>query len=76
MNISKARSFPGADIGGDHELEMTTFRLRLQRVKNWGNTIMSFSLEKSQGPQYSRKFSSNDRRKVCSIPGPTALTLP
>ena len=34
VNIAKTRSFPGADIGSDHELVMMTFRLRLERVKN------------------------------------------
>ena len=29
VNIAKTTSFPGADIGSDHELAMMTFRLRL-----------------------------------------------
>ena len=37
VNIAKTRSFPGADIGSDHELVMMAFRLRLQRMKNQGN---------------------------------------
>ena len=33
VNIAKTRSFPGANIGSDHEFVMT-FKLRLQRMKN------------------------------------------
>ena len=28
VNIAKTRSFPGADVGSDHELVMMTFSLR------------------------------------------------
>ena len=33
VNISKTRSFPGADIGSDDELVMVTFKLHLQGAK-------------------------------------------
>ena len=36
VNMAKTRSFPGADIGIDHELVIMTFRLRLQRMKKPG----------------------------------------
>ena len=45
VNIANTRSFPGADIGSDHELVMMTFKLRLQRVKNQGSKRIRFSLE-------------------------------
>ena len=44
VNITKTRSFSGADTGSDHV--MMTFRLRLQRMKNQGNMRIRFSLEK------------------------------
>ena len=31
VNIARTRSFPGADIGSDHDLLMMTFRLRLKK---------------------------------------------
>ena len=37
MNIAKPRSFPGADIGSDHELVTMAFRRCFQRVKNQGS---------------------------------------
>ena len=36
-NIAMTRSFPGADIGSDHELVMMTFKLHLKRVKKLGH---------------------------------------
>ena len=31
VNINKTRSFPGADIGSDHDLVMMTFKIRLKK---------------------------------------------
>ena len=64
MNATKTRSFPGADIGSDHELVMMTFKLLLQRVKNQGSIRIRFSLEKLKDPNIAELFSNNDRRKV------------
>ena len=46
VDIAKTMSFPGADIGSDHELVMMTFRLRPQRTRNQGSIRIRFSLEK------------------------------
>ena len=56
QNIAKTSSFPGADIGSDHELAMMTFRLRLQRVKNQGSIRIRFSLEKLKDPNIADFF--------------------
>ena len=56
VNIAKTRSFPGADIGSDHELVMMTFKLRLQRVKNQGSIRIRFSLEKLEDPNIAEIF--------------------
>ena len=39
MNSARRRSFPGADIGSDHDLLMTTFHLQ---------TRLKFDLEKQK----------------------------
>ena len=69
VNIAKTRSFPGADIGSDHELVMMIFKLRLQRVKTGQHKDQVQSGE-TQGPQLRRNCSSNDSRKVCSTSRP------
>ena len=56
VDIAKTRSFPGADIGSDHELVMMTFKLRLQRVKNQGSIRIRFSLEKLKDPNIAEFF--------------------
>ena len=56
VNIPKTRRFPGADIGSDHEHEMMTFRLRLQRMKKQANIRTKFSLEKLDGPTVAENF--------------------
>ena len=56
VNIAKTRSFPGADIGSNHELVMMTSWLRLQRVKNQGSIRIRFSLEKFKDPNIAEFF--------------------
>ena len=56
VNIAKTRSFPGANIGSDHELAMMTFKFCLQRVKNQGSTRIRFSLEKLKDPNIAEIF--------------------
>ena len=56
VNIAKTMSFPGADIGNDHELVMMTFRLCLQRMKNQGNIRIRFGLQKLMVPNIAEMF--------------------
>ena len=55
VNIAKTRSFPGADMGSDHELVMMTFKLRFQRVKNQGIIRIRFRLKKLNDPNIEAK---------------------
>ena len=66
VNIARTRSFPGADIGSDHDLLMMTFRLRLetnQQAKTHKTQVWPPKAERSQRvgnlPRY-------DRREVCT----------
>ena len=43
-------SFPGADIGSDHNLLMMTFPLRLKRTSKLKHTRLKFDLEKLKDP--------------------------
>ncbi|XP_012934855.1 uncharacterized protein LOC106011070, partial [Aplysia californica] len=56
VKIGKTRTFPGADVGSDHDLVMMTFRLHLKRVKKQGNTRMKFDLEKLKDPDVAEAF--------------------
>ena len=50
------RSFPGADIGSDHELVLMSFRLRLKKIKKLGPTRIKFDLEKLRDPNVAEVF--------------------
>ena len=67
VNIAKTRSFPGADIGNDHELVMVTIRLRLQRMKNQGNIRIRFSLQKHKDPNIAEFFQATKGRKFAQL---------
>ena len=65
MNIAKTRSFPGADIGSDHELVMLTFKLHRQKVKNQGSIRIRFSLEKLTSSKQGRTTTIQDKAGIC-----------
>ena len=56
VNTAKTRSFPGADIGSDHDLVMMSFRLRLKKIKMQGPTRVKFDLEKLKDTQVADTF--------------------
>lgn len=56
VNIAKTRSFPGADIGSDHELVIMTLKLHLKRVKKQGQTRIKFDLEQLKDPAVAEAF--------------------
>ena len=53
---SKTRSFPGADIGSDHNLVMTTIKIKLKKVNNSNNARIKFDLEKLNDPLVKQEF--------------------
>ena len=56
INKAKTRSFPGADIGSDHDLVMTNFRLRLKKQKKPETHRFRFDLEKLKDPAIAQQF--------------------
>ena len=50
VNIARTRSFPGADIGSDHDLLVMTFRLRRKKTSKPKHTRLKFDLEKPKDP--------------------------
>ena len=56
VNIARTRSFPGADIGSDHDLLMMTFRLRLKKISKPKYTRLKFDLEKLKDPNVLETF--------------------
>ena len=56
LDIAKMRSFPGADIGSDHDLVMMNFRLHLKKIVKPKQVRMKFALEKLKDPKIAEAF--------------------
>ena len=56
VNIARTRSFPGADIGSDHDLVMMTFKLCLKKLKNRNNLRIKYDTEKLKDPKILQEF--------------------
>ena len=57
--MNKTRSFPGADVGSDHELVLMTFKLRLKKMKKEQLSRLRFDLEKLRDPRITEQFQAN-----------------
>ena len=67
VNIAKTRSFPGADIGSDHDLVMMTFKLHLKKVSKQGHSRIRFDLEKLKDPEVAETFKAMIGRKFAPL---------
>ena len=54
VNTARTQSFPGADIGSDHDLLMMTFHLRLKRRSMPKHTRLKCDLKKLKCPNVSK----------------------
>ena len=66
MNIAKTRSFPGADIGSDHELVRLTF-LHLKRATKQCNTRIRFDIEKLKDSEDAEIFQAKIEGKFAAL---------
>ena len=67
MNFARTRSFPGADVGSDHDLLMTTFHIRLKRISKPKPTIIKFDVEKRMDPDVAEAFKAMIGRKFAQL---------
>ena len=56
VNSARTRSFPGVDIGSDHDLLMMTLRLCLKKISKPKHTRLKFDLEKLKDPNVLENF--------------------
>lgn len=56
INRAKTRTFPGADVGSDHDLVIMNFRVRLKRLKKPKNARLKFDLERLKDPTICETF--------------------
>ena len=56
VNVHRKRSFPGANIGSDHDLVMMTLRVRLKKNKKPTQLRLKFDLERFRPPDVAGTF--------------------
>ena len=55
-NMAKTRSYPGADIGSDHEMVLLNFKMKLKKNRDADKTTARFNLEKLKDPHIAEIF--------------------
>ena len=60
-------SFPGTDIGSDHDLVMMNFRLRLKKIVKPKQVKIKFALEKLKDPKIAEAFQLMIRGKFAPL---------
>ncbi|GFS11485.1 craniofacial development protein 2 [Elysia marginata] len=56
INKAMTRTYPGADIGSDHDLVLATFKLKLNSKRKAKSPRLHFDLEKLKDPNISETF--------------------
>ena len=56
INKAGTRTFPGADIGSDHDLVMMSMRIRLKRVSHQEPSRIRFDVDKLKDPEVDAIF--------------------
>ena len=69
VNIHRTWSFPGADIGSDHDLVMMTFRVRLKKGRKPNQPRLKFDLEKLRDPADACTFQATMGGKFAPLTG-------
>lgn len=56
INREKTRTFPGADVGSDHDLVIMNFRVRLKKISKPKKIRLKFNLEQLKDPDICKAF--------------------
>ena len=67
--IHRTKSFPGADIGSDHDLVMMTFQVRLKKTRKANQPRLRFDFEKLRDPDVACTFQATIGGKFEPLPG-------
>ena len=60
IKAASTRTFPGADVGSDHDLVMMNFKVRLKRVKKPKNSRVKFDLDRLKDPTIAESFKAGN----------------
>ncbi|XP_076436542.1 uncharacterized protein LOC143276040 [Babylonia areolata] len=67
INKANTRTFPGADIGSDHDLVLATFKLKLKCKRCPRNPRIRFDLEKLKDPEIADVFQAQVGGKFAAL---------
>ena len=67
INKAQTRTFPGADIGSDHDMVLLTLRLKLKTQKKHNNPRIRFNVDKLKDPQVARIFEASIGGKFATL---------
>ena len=67
INKANTRTFPGADIGSDHDLVMSTLKLKLKAKRCPKNPRIRFDLEKLKDPKIADVFQAQVGGKFAAL---------
>ena len=67
INKAQTRTYPGADIGSDHDLVMTTLRLKLKANKKNKSPRIRFNLDKLKDPTVAEAFQATLGGKFAAL---------
>ena len=69
VNVHRRSSFPGADIGSEHDLVMMTFRVRLKKARKPNQPRLRFDLESLRAPDVACTFQATIGGKFAPLTG-------
>ena len=64
---AKTRTFPGADVGSDHDLVILNFKVRLKKTKKPKNTRLKFNLDRLKDPSIVESFQATVGGKFAAL---------
>ena len=67
INKAKTRTFPGADIGSDHDMVLMTIKLKLKKNRRQINPRIRYDLEKLRDPNIVELFKANVGGKFAAL---------
>ena len=67
INKAKTRTFPGADIGSDHDLVLTSLKLKLKTKRFQKSSRIRFDLEKLKDPKIAEVFQAQVGGKFAAL---------
>ena len=64
---ARTRTFPGADVGSDHDLVLLNFRVRLKKIKKPQTIRMKFNLDRLKDPTILESFQATVGGKFAAL---------